>query len=65
MELSKRQEVLGVLEIKNVVQQCLSAITAEFPNRNSLQFAIFRIRWKIMGDFPQQAINKTIVCHFT
>ena len=30
------------------------------PIRNSLQFAIFRLRRKIITDFPQRAIHKTV-----
>lgn len=31
------------------------------PNRNTLQFAIFRLRRKIIADFPQRAIHKTVL----
>jgi len=33
-------------------------------NRNSLQFAIFRLRRKIIADFPQRAIHKTVGIHW-
>ena len=33
------------------------------PNRNSLQFTIFRLRRKIIADFPQRAIHKHVVKH--
>jgi len=29
-----------------------------------LQFATFRLRRKIIADFPQRAIHKTVVLHY-